>query len=657
MRIYKQNITFLKTRILAGLVVIASLAGTVSAEQGGAVPTPPMELLAHEAWMATSYMPKRIPQAAEIQPTIAQQINDAFPPGETGTSARYDNFRGADIGANLQTTLMEMLSSMTLDFWAANPLLPSPIIMAMPPKQMFIPQNRTLLPGCELRSQMRYFDWGTCITGVVPVIGFCNVAGPVGLIWLTSSMVEYRWPAYKVDMSEQPFASFYYLKPLIEAAVLPINKIILEQLGPINIEMGFTMLQRRREIEEQIESALFQQTPAATAAPYKVNQNFFQELNQVDEDYRHNVPAGMGTSRGYGRVVPEMANIMTLLPQPKSSQNMWRFVPHVAKLAMVGADLPTSIYGWKGDALQPMPIPLGGFPFSRFFFASALWRDRFAAVVMPFGQWRCMMNNKHDKKTPLDVLLGLPNTMGTPPNFNDPNVQRAAMLSLFPPPMDDDMRLCIDQVGEQMAMYDHTRPNSTDKTFQSLWRASFYWRTFADIMARQYQGGKEDPNNPAESEPPDNEKDANALGFNWMAFLTSVMDFLGGQGPPPAYHGDTQGAWKAWRHLFRRSGNGADLYRFFQRRGEFMAETPQMVPLDDIVKPNWAYDKGGIKEFGSNFNQSAEVWPVFKGCYGKDLGGFGEPLKGEYPLFALPGVSPLGLGPMPNFYEDVMKLY
>ncbi len=655
MRILKQSIISNSHPLIRALLLCAAVALLLSS-YASAQTDPPTELLLHEDWMKYQYLPKRLEQAAELQQDIIQRAQDYAPPPGQEITARFDNYHGTDVGTYAMTVAQEALASLSIDYFTLNPLLPIFALMA-PPVERFIPVNQTLLPGCELRSQIRWFDYGTCINGIVPVPGpVCSLGGlPFGLLFLTSSMVEYRWPAYKVDTSEQLYSSLYYLKPLIEAVVMPLNEIALEQLGNLLIAPGITAIERKREIEERIESMIVSATPAATAAPAQLNQNFFQQVNQIDRKYRHTAPGANGGGHGYGRVIPETANTMTVFPQPLSGANIWRFLPHVPKLALVGADLPFSTFGFNGDALIPLTLPFGGFPISKFFSLSSVWMQRWATVMLPFGEWRCMANNKYDQKTPFDILLGI--NPGTPIDLNNPNQRRALLFSALPLPSDDNMRLCVDKVGEQMMQYEHTRPHGTDKTFQSLWRASFEWRTFGDMLSGQYQFGVEDPNDPARSDPPDNEIDANAVGLNWEAFASILLSIFNGNGTPPAYAPDHQGAWHAWRHLFRRQGNGADLYRFFPRRGDFVNETPRFAPLDQLVKGNWAYDRGGLKQPGSTFNQSAEVWPIFKGCFGRNLAKGGIPQKGDYPLFALPGVSPLGYGPILSQSEDLMKLY
>lgn len=635
------------------LLVSGSFAG---AQQ--AVSTPPMELNANEVWMATEYAPKRLEQTQPVIDRLSQEVPQWFPPGQTESSQRYDNYHGADFGTVLQTNAADLISSLGMDYVTANPLMPLSPIMAAPPRTIFIPKDQTLLPGCELRSQVNWFDWGTCITGVTVVLNpACSLDGGLfGLMFFTSSLVEYRWPAYKIDTSEQPFASPYYPRPAVEQGMIPVAEALLDSLGPMNAEFTFNSLETRREIEEQIESAIVGATPAPTAAPARLDQNFADEIKKINKKYRHNAPSADGTSHTYGRLITEFANLMTVLPEPLSQDNMWRFVPHVAKLAQVGSDLPVSVYGAQGDARIPLPIPLlSGFTLSKFYFANMLWRDRFVSMLFPFGEWRCVANNKFDQKTPFDILLGF-GASSTPPNFNDPNDRRRLMFSLFPFSKDDDMRDCIDKVGAQMAQRDNARPNTTDKIFKAMWDVSYQWRTFGDILAQKYQGGIEQAGHPENGEPPDNEMDGSAWGLNLSALVSFIFDFFGGGDQESvALTADNQGAWDAWRHLFRRSGRGADLYRFFPRVGEFANETPVFKPIDELTKMNWSYEKGGIKVEKSNGGQTAMVWPMFKGCFGRNLA-VGGPLKGAYP-FALPGISPLGLGPLPSQMDDAMKLY
>jgi len=515
----------------------------------------------YEEWVKRSYIPNREQKYREKEGQVKDQIKDlAPPPGERG--AGWKNFHGAD-SDTVAKTFADDLEQVSGDFSEVNDNLMSlELDFFVEPEIEFI--DNSPLGGCEVRSQFpTYGDWGTCINAVIYMPFGCQV------IWFTSSLVEYYYPAYKIDVSEQLFQSRYLPKELVESSYIPL---IEESFYPLAATSAANTLQKVGEITSA-QGAISGHDFGSAPVPQPDQRAVDAIVKNFDSDQRHSSP---NLTNSYGRVIFEPLNVMTT----SDGLDDFYWIPHVAKGSWFGADLPITT---TGTGLTFSEVNLGGYLFSKVFFMSELLRPgSLAELLLPYGPWRCVMDNKASGKTPIDIDSSLP--------------------------LANNSGACISGIGEVFPFYAYRRMHITDGTFQGAWRA-------LSVLRALFPEGR------IKGEERDEEHDA-------------------GRGA----------AWSAARHTFRRK---YDLWQPL-RSDALVRESPKFSTFDKLVKRNVEYDESNLKEIRSGHENTFEIWPLFKGCWG--INTFtGQSMKGRYPKLGVTAISPYG--PLPSKLDDDLRLY
>lgn len=246
---------------------------------------------------------------------------------------------------------------------------------------------------------------GLCIKVITTIVG-CDV------YIILADLVEYGFPSYVFDQSEQPFQSPYYSKSLVN------NN--LNQIENWYANAGATAKKTIEDVSKiaDKEDVAYGHTPSTEAITITADQEIVDIIKaRFTKTQRHFAPHA---SKSYGRVIPEPLNY--------NVANSKDFIPHIGKENLFGTDLK------KGHL------------YSKVFGKSIIDEDKMDLLKASLGTRRCIRNNKNDGKTPTD-------------------------LDEFLSAVNDDSGLCFDKIGEIFPFTAHRRPHITDATYQGALRA------------------------------------------------------------------------------------------------------------------------------------------------------------------------------------------
>lgn len=235
-------------------------------------------------------------------------------------------------------------------------------------------------------------------------------------------------------------------------------------------------------------------------------------------------------------------------------------IPHTARFHYFGTDLPLGYLYSKMFLLNFLPL-------------HDEWTTKLASLLIK-GPRRCVMNNKIEHEDSSGKKDGAKS-----PLFVD--IAKPEHYLLVSPPIEDakdkpEEEICIDEIGEKFFFTDDVRLHTTDATYQSLWKTL---KLFHYIFQLEDEKGRENPRS-----------DKNML-----------------------------------RHSFLR-----DYDKFTVLRSpELRQETVRAGRIDDLHyrnikmknsggggKKELQYDKSNIITPKASHENSFEVWPLYKGCWG-----------------------------------------
>jgi hypothetical protein len=272
--------------------------------------------------------------------------------------------------------------------------------------------------------------FGGCLYKVVfPGIasGLCRKCIPVssficadGCIWIEGDFVEYHFPTYKLDASEQPYQSLYINEADVRGPEGYAAKnqrdmeergkgVALDNLKKVNAAAKMTLAEKGIDLQEM---------PDLTSIATGIDAT----LADVPEQLKTTVP---GDSRVYTRIITEPENLRT--------QNMW-WIPHVIPTdsTLFGSDLPPYF------TLASRSLGLG----SLSILADPILAQKLFKFLAPRGMFSCVDQNKRQGKTAID--LDVPSSGA---NNKD---------------------LCLKNVGERFPLTDTRRVSITDRTWRGI---------------------------------------------------------------------------------------------------------------------------------------------------------------------------------------------
>ncbi len=263
---------------------------------------------------------------------------------------------------------------------------------------------------------------GACYTKVVfpgvasGLCAKCIPSWPCGCYWILADLVDYHFPTYKLDASEQPYQSLYLEEGLVSGYFAPTNDSLMASSGKE------TALRNLAMVETTARSTLLSSgiTLPASGSSENLMQGIDLELGDVPSSLKTTVP---DSQRVYTRNIGEPLNIQT--------ESMW-WIPHIPSLHYFGSDLPPYLL------LASRSLGLG----SLSTMASPTLAQKLFKFLSPRGPFACVDANKRSGKTAADL--------------DTPN---AAFVG-------DD--LCLKNVGERFPLSDTRRVSITDRTWRGI---------------------------------------------------------------------------------------------------------------------------------------------------------------------------------------------
>jgi len=251
-----------------------------------------------------------------------------------------------------------------------------------------------------------------------------------------ADLVEYAYPSYKIDVSEQMFQSNYFPREVIAQNIKTLREIDSALTGSVG---------------QNIELVQHKANQANTGSFYKSGDTLksddlnvtwaAEEARLAIEEYRDYKPEHMYTApnatKVYSRNLAEGWNSFTIWLQN---------IPHLARTHYFGTDMPS------------------GYAYSKFLLLSQNFRSIWGTFMSPLGERTCIRNNMSTGKSSPSQLgdfttaqaEGRPGSAWIPRSIRNP---------LF---NDEQNGMCLKNVGEVFPVTDSRRPEITDGTFAGV---------------------------------------------------------------------------------------------------------------------------------------------------------------------------------------------
>ncbi len=263
---------------------------------------------------------------------------------------------------------------------------------------------------------------GACYTKVnFPGVtsGLCMKCIPsfwCGCYWIMGDLVDYHFPTYKIDASEQPYQSLYLDEALVRGFFAPFNDATMAATGKAIAVKNLEMVNAAAKLTLAEKGIVLQDAPALSSLSSGIDAT----LSDVPQQLKTTVP---GDSRVYTRNVGEPLNLQTT--------SMW-WIPHIPVPHYFGSDLPPFL------SLASRSLGLG----SLSTLASPTLAQKLFKFLAPRGMFSCVDQNKRQGKTAID--LDVPSSGA---NNKD---------------------LCLKNVGERFPLTDARRVSITDRTWRGI---------------------------------------------------------------------------------------------------------------------------------------------------------------------------------------------
>lgn len=336
----------------------------------------------------------------------------------------YDNRWGAD-GAVVAKTFASDIETVATEFQQCQPLGHSfEQVMSEPQTQIGACYSKVVFPGVPS---------GLC--------ALCIPSYPCGCYWILADLVDYYFPTFKLDASEQPYQSLYYEESIVKGSFAPENDRVMKESGSDLALQNLSMVNSTANLTMK---SLGIKLPAS-GAPSSLTEGINTDLSDVPASLKTTVP---DSQRVYTRNIGEPLNIQT--------ESMW-WIPHLPSIHYFGSDLPPFL------PLVSRSLGIGAIST----LASPSLGQKLFQFLGARGPFSCVDANKRSGKTAIDL--------------DTPVTQQFVNKDL-----------CLKNVGERFPLSDTRRVSITDRTWRGYAKDLDLFQAIVPPVARHtYDEGKD----------------------------------------------------------------------------------------------------------------------------------------------------------------------
>jgi hypothetical protein len=444
----------------------------------------------------SGYIDDKEKRRQEVEKTVKERL------GTLTGEARWENFQGAEKGVVSKTNSQDMseaISSFTSCQDRSNPHGFGQMLMEWEHHGTCYEYHQ--YPLIDILTNGSGMPNGLCLR--IESKWPCFVY----LIW--ADLVEYNYPAYKVDVSEQMYQSLYLDKQEVKTAI--------EHNLKTDEKMANDIKESIKAVVKKANDYSSTKSSGGDPAVDEIEKSLksMQDYVAAHPDHVHIAPH---STKEEGRNVYEMANLFSAF---------FKWIPHQPQRHYFATDMPI------------------GYAYSKILSKSKFFARQFAVFGQKYGERICVANNIRTGKTrPIPGFL----TTGAK----------------------DQYEMCLDDVGEEFTLLDNRRLHITDASFATAEKAVRIWAKLG-VFFRTVFGP----------------------GMGWLY--------------PSA-------------HTYDRKIDKWHVIRNQALKNETQS-TCQVI--DKLARVNTSFNDANTKEFGKGGENTFEVYPVFKGCWGfkgKDKG-------------------------------------
>ncbi|MCO6431651.1 MAG: hypothetical protein J5J00_12380 [Deltaproteobacteria bacterium] len=254
-------------------------------------------------------------------------------------------------------------------------------------------------------------------------------------IFFKYDIIQYFYPVAKINVSEQPFMSYYLDKDQVKTdrdEVVKANGDADEVADKTENELEYFFDQTKKDLGAHGVTLNLdpKANPDYSANLQEAINNTKADVKKLSDEARTSNPGDYYMEARYLHEWEDQVLAHTL------------FIPHALKTS----DAATDVFG--------------GWVYSRLMTESQWDSNRWGFFIEPLGSTKCISHNIAKGKTPEDIF---PHVVSKEEHFDLP-----IMLPIFPfPDFQIGEEICLDKVGEVFPYTYNARVNPIDKAFQA----------------------------------------------------------------------------------------------------------------------------------------------------------------------------------------------
>jgi hypothetical protein len=351
---------------------------------------------------------KFIDNKTKLKEIKQKEVEEKVTSWGTGTE-KWMNFQGAASGSKKMTDAVDSGVNI-FTFQACQDLLRPHTLY-----QLGFPPSITIYYGCGEYHQYPGIQSGICTRCEPSSNIFCG-----SVYCKSASLIEYFFPAYKIDTSDQVLATPYIEKGEARSALKSLQNI--EDKMPEETARNIIMAssKTRAAVEDNDPALAAKMKVPAQTELQKLAKTHFDAVKAFRKENKELNFISTSGAKGYSRFFTDLINDMS----DNFGGGLFGGIPHVPVNMHFATDLPL------------------GYSYARFMWQSRAWQWQWFLFSNKLGERTCIRNNVSTGKTP--ILRGL--------------VDRGVI---------DASGSCLDNIGAIFPMTANRLPHTTDGAYQT----------------------------------------------------------------------------------------------------------------------------------------------------------------------------------------------